>query len=729
MAFDKFLIAPISDGLRRDVKPWLIPDQAFEELNNAYIFRGRIKKRAGAVNTGVITDLASEGSRLRANVGTTDGAGNIAGTVPGGAAGIGAIGQMFSIGSEFFTVYQANGNMYTTSPTATVFTYNTATGVYNIQGSLAATDLYFYPAKPVMGFTQYEQSEINDEDTYAWDTFFNYKLLSTGWERVDGATVPGDAQWAGSNSEFFWSTNWRGTDDYSYILFTTNYNSAERLRYFDGTNWTSWRPQYASNANETIETCRIIIPFQNRLLLLNTVERNAAGNPFTYVNRCRYSRIGSPIAANSYREDIGGEGSFIDAPTREAIVSAATLRNRLIVFFERSTYELVYLGNQVYPFRWQKLNSTLGCESTFSVIPFDKVVLGVGQTGIHACNGANVERIDSKIPDEVFEIHNDDDGVFRVHGIRDYYNEMAYWAMPHSEQYQSYPNRVLIYNYKNDTWAFWDDNITAFGYHQLFTDTTWATIPHEWENYDQQWNDGTMESKFRYVIAGNQQGYTFLIHRDFSFNAFSQQITDIQEAAGVVTITSIDHNLKVGDWVYINNVSGIVALNDNIYKVGSAPTSDTFTIDLPPTVTGTYTGGGVLLLVSKVDIYSKRFNFYSPKGLSTNIEKADFLVDKIDNSEITIDYLSGTSQLSLRDAGIDTGSILGSAVLEFGAYPTVTYQATQERFWHAVYLQATGESIQLRMYWSDDQMEDSAISFNPFDIHAILFHTSPSQDL
>ncbi len=45
---DKFLIAPLNSGLQTDQKPFLIPDDAFAELNNAYIFRGRVRKRFGA---------------------------------------------------------------------------------------------------------------------------------------------------------------------------------------------------------------------------------------------------------------------------------------------------------------------------------------------------------------------------------------------------------------------------------------------------------------------------------------------------------------------------------------------------------------------------------------------------------------------------------------------------------------------------------------------------------
>jgi len=118
------------------------------------------------------------------------------------------------------------------------------------------------------------------------------------------------------------------------------------------------------------------------------------------------------------------------APTEEAIVSAEFIKDRLIVFFERSTWELAYTGNQVLPFVWQKINTELGSEATFSVVPFDKVVLAIGNTGVHACNGSNVERIDTKIPDTVFEIFNKENGVSRVAGVRDYFNEMVYWSFP-----------------------------------------------------------------------------------------------------------------------------------------------------------------------------------------------------------------------------------------------------------------------------------------------------------
>ena len=47
---NRFFIAPYdeSSGQQNNVKPWLIPDNAFEVLNNAYVFRGRVRKRFGS---------------------------------------------------------------------------------------------------------------------------------------------------------------------------------------------------------------------------------------------------------------------------------------------------------------------------------------------------------------------------------------------------------------------------------------------------------------------------------------------------------------------------------------------------------------------------------------------------------------------------------------------------------------------------------------------------------
>ena len=155
---DRFMIAPINSGLQNDLESWLIPDDAFANLLNAYVFRGRVIKRFGTrlMNGAVSTLVAQQYSRLRVNIGTTAAiTGNFAlNPVPGNVQ---AIGQMFSVGNTMFTVYQANGATLTTG--AATATFSTLTGALTITGNAEnpLTAVYFYPSTPVMGLVTYEQ--------------------------------------------------------------------------------------------------------------------------------------------------------------------------------------------------------------------------------------------------------------------------------------------------------------------------------------------------------------------------------------------------------------------------------------------------------------------------------------------------------------------------------------------------------------------------------------------
>jgi hypothetical protein len=137
MAYDRFIIAPLNSGLVTDTRPWLIPDDAFASLYNAYVFRGRLRKRFGSRFMGTGWDSSETQplfSRFRINLGNTDESGDIGVSptvkVPGS---IFKVGQQFSIGDEIFTVAVAGtpGVMLDTG-SSTVHTYNTSTGYFVI---------------------------------------------------------------------------------------------------------------------------------------------------------------------------------------------------------------------------------------------------------------------------------------------------------------------------------------------------------------------------------------------------------------------------------------------------------------------------------------------------------------------------------------------------------------------------------------------------------------------
>lgn len=817
MAFQRFMIAPFNQnsGLQKNVKPWLIPDQAFSELNNAYVFRERVRKRFGS--TWMNPAGTQLQSRFRVDVDTTDAAGAASGTAPGAEFNA---GQMFSIGGDIFTVNatgtpanllyapqlvgttDSNGDLtgtlngtaivgqafvvdadtYTVAVPAGALTpsggapgsgtlviatgaftltgvgadidvyfntgasgtYNTTTGAYTFTSSYATTDVYFYPALPVMGLLTYESANVNNETLIGFDTQFAYSYSSTGWDRISAEATAGAATWTGADYQLFWGATWI-SDPQTKIFFVTNFNQNEPnfMRYYNGTQWENFRPAvstYAAGppviAGITLEAARILVVFKNRLIALNTWERvtvdGAMYNTYNYPNRARYAQVGSPLDANAWRQDTPGLGNAVDCATTEALITVEFIRDRLICYFERSTWELVYTGNQAYPFVWQQINTELGVESTFSIIPFDNVALGIGNVGIHSCSGTNVQRIDNLIPNEVYKIHNSGNGVFRVYGIRDYFAEVVYWTFPAETQSDStpFPNRVLVFNYKTGTWAFNDDSITAFGYYYPQVGISWDSTDVTWDD-SISWDSGFLQSQTQTIIMGNQQGYTSLLNIDVPVNASVLQITDISYSSSGTTITCYNHNLSIGEYVYFEGIVGATtsALNDTILEV-LATTQNTFLVITPATLSNDYEGNGTLSRVSNIRITTKEYNFFADQNRNAYVSQINFMVDRTDSGQIFVDTYASTNPESLITAGGDapggTGSLIGVSVLETYPYPSVPFEENATRLWHPIYFQSEGEVVQFSMYMTDDMMRDTDIRTQDFVLHAFIIYAMPT---
>lgn len=758
---DRFFIGPLRGTLQTDVKPWALPDQSFANLVNAYHFRDRIRKRFGSrymvPSDGAVPGYEQLTSRLAIEVDTIVG-GTASGTVPGAAiAGTTFVGQMFSVGTNLYTANLVNGALLVTNP-LTNGTYDTTTGNYTINDpSPDGTAVIWYPSLPVMGLPTYQTGPINDLPTLGFDTRFAYQYTNAGWRRIGSSTTaPNPGIWSGSNSQFFWAENYQASSTASTLLFVTNNNPADLMQYWDGANWNTFNPQINA-AGYKVTTCLIIVAFKSRLVLANTTELEGI-TQFNYKNGIRWSQVGDASNASPFAwyddqnaANYKGAGFLRNSQTQEAIVGCEFIKDRCIFSYERSTYELAYTGNQQQPFIWNLLNTELGAESTFSSIPFDQFIMTVGNVGIHQCNGSNVSRVDELIPDEVFDIRNENNGVQRVYGIRDYYSEMAYWTYADDDQTNpnadTYPNRVFVYNYRLGAWSFNTDSITCFGYFNQVSDQTWQTTLYTWAELNQAWNAGAMQGQFRQVIGGNQEGYTFIIDRDTSRNVGGLQITDMSFAGNNVTLTINDHNLSTfenselsSEYVLIENAQdsapgNITNLNGKIYQIVSVGGVNTITIDAREVISGTYSGGGTVARVSNINILTKDFNPYRKDGKNVYIQKIDFLIDRTDpnpatgfGGAVTVDYYPSSSYLSTLTTA-EAGVLYGTtpSVLETTPYPAIYYplEQYQEEIWHPLYFQADGTSMQFRIYMSYEQMIRPETSLQDFQLHAMILNCSP----
>jgi len=417
---------------------------------------------------------------------------------------------------------------------------------------------------------------------------------------------------------------------------------------------------------------------------------------------------------------------MIDIPTNEHIISVFFMRDVLLVKCERSSWKIVYTGNEFLPFVFQKINTELGCESTFSIVPFDQGVFAIGNYGITVDDSVNVRRIDEKIPDIVFQFNNDQEGIKRVYGIRDFSNQLVYWTYPNSAQDPEFPNKTLVFNYINKTWAIFNDSFTCFGYFQKAGDTTWATLPYaSWADWDVAWNSGITQSQYPDVIAGNQQGYTLLVQQQVA-NAPSLFVTDI--AAGVVTSPS--HNLQDGTFLKITGALGTGISTDIVFKI-TVTGVDTFTgfdADGDPIEGSDYLGGGEITILQNMDISSKVFSPFYDQGAQVKLGYMDFFLDKTSEGEVTLNlYVNENDSLAINDPNsVQNEGLLGDNIILTRPENTtqIPFQQYQKKIWHRIFFNTIVQNFQYQINFDDTQMYDEAINSADFVLHANVLYVS-----
>ncbi len=642
-------------GLVESEAAFNLTDDSFQTLENAYNFRGRIRRRQGFTQLG----------RLRRTftmqmLGSTDAGGAFSGNLKtlfsleaNSEIATGSI--TITIGAQTFVEADPPDGTLNDGGAGTG-TINYMTGDITIQTSpiiaLAAITITFsyYPNLPVMGTRTLETQVINQELLVCFDTRYAYiySILSNLFTQL------GTATWNGTNSQFFYTSNVllpNAIPSAAILLFATNFNftlvgTPDPIRYFDGTNWIDFSPFIDSANTIHLLQARIIIQYRGRLVALHTVEGVNFAGQIEYPQRARWSQFGSPLPVNAWYSDIAGRGGFIDCPTSEQIVSADFVRDTLIVGFERSTWKLRYTGNEITPFVWERINKELGVESTFSTVAFDKGILAIGDKSINICDGNGVEPIDQNIPDEVFRIHNGNDGPFRVQGIRDFYLRQVYWTFPNAAQNGVFPNRLFVFDYERQSWAIFTDSFTTLGNWQRTTDIRWIDLTIAWSEANFSWEAAPMQSQFPNTVAGNQQGFVLLLNQCVR-NYPSLTVNDISSATTSVIITSYNHNLENGQTI---RFSGIIGngdfLNDNTYFVFFDDTTDldTFKIQEYDALTGqlnvvsgtvgTYLGGGEIETVFNMKVRSKKFSLIK-EGKRGEFGYIDFLADTTQNGEVS----------------------------------------------------------------------------------------------
>lgn len=637
---------------------------------------------------------------------------------------------------------QGNGTLATKPPSGITGTINYETGDVVISGAAAGSAVTmiwgYFPGLPVMGLRLRDDQNSAFFITIAFDQVFAYRFVGNQWQEF----IPGTT-WNANNSppsgiNFFWTTNyWIGNGNRK-IFWATNYSltTGDPIRYTDGTAWVDFAPQIDAAGN-LLTQCLCMVPFRGRMVTFNTLEGPTLVGSSTFTNRIRWAAIGTPfttvstivsagnINVNAWRDDIRGQGGFLDIPTSENIVSIGFVRDNLVIYCERSTWQLRYTGRSIAPFQVEKVNSENGAEGTFSSVQFDTSLVGIGDKGILQCDSYKSELIDIKIPDFVFDFSSENNGDKRVHGIRDFINRLAYWTVPIAgEGGGIFPTTRLVYNYENDSWALFNDSLTALGTMQNTDSPNWLQVHTSWINYQHNWLYGTSANPR--IVGGNQQGYIEELDQ-YVINDVSLFISNITlDILGNIVITSPNHNMQTG---FVIGISGIapgnpatsyVSLNDGIYGIilDAVDPINKFTIqtynattdafDVPVTgIADTYWGGGQINIRENFSIVSKKFNFIE-EGKSIQLGFLDILMEGTGKDipgaislNIYKNYNNNESiNILPQNVGPDTffNSIIPTTP------PTGFNTIEGDKFWQRVICPCNGNFLTLEYKFSNGQM-------------------------
>lgn len=532
---------------------------------------------------------------------------------------------------------------------------------------------------------------------------------------------------------------------------------------------------------------RIIFPFKDRLLIIGPVVQSSTGTPIYLQDTVVFSQNGTPYytasftgdpisvttifheilvpinqtaTATAWFEDQIGFGGYIQAGFDGAITTAGLNEDALILGFDSNLQSrFIYTGDDITPFVFYTINTELGSTSTFSIINFDEYVLTKGNRGFIITSQDQSARIDVPIIDEVFQIKLSENGNERITAQRDFINEWAYLTYPSTElsnalppESHKFPNKTLLYNYRENTWATLLESYTTYGQFRKTTGFIWANVGliyPTWSSWNDPWEAGESNLNQPDIVAGNQQGFV-LLRDEGTAEGISLYIRDI--SGNVVTCP--DHCLNNGDYIYIKGAIGTVSaqVNGKIFSVMKI-TKDTFELN-PVIAGGTYDGLGTITRLYVPLSMTKQFPVSWGISRKVRLGVQQYLITATDSSQITLlIFLSQNSSSAYNNSEIlpsvnsINDSLIYSTVLftcpestNLGLTPAninlqMVTAIQQGKIWHRVNTSLLGDTVQIGFTLSDSQMRtlneegEFLNQFSEIEIHGFILDVNPSMVL
>lgn len=503
------------------------------------------------------------------------------------------------------------------------------------------------------------------------------------------------------------------------------------IRYYDGSGFVNFAPPLASSSItstggtiEYIAGCRLLIVFGNRLIALGPTLINSGGTTRTLSNALYFSAINSALYTeqqSAWWVTPVGTGGFLILGGNQNIVSAEISYEQLILGLAFSYRKVITTGSTILPFVDYVISDVYGSICPFASVLLDNAVLGITNIGITLATTNDVRRIDAlNIPDATQEISRYNNGLLQVCAIRDYFQQLIYFTYPQTGF--SFPNKTIVYNYLESNWSYHYETFTCYGnYLEQGSSRTWATAG-TWADAG-TWGD-TSGDNFTIQVAGGTPTGAVNVKANATYNEPFMIITAI--SGNQLTIPN--HNLAVSSYIFIDNCLGVTNLNGLSVQVTGIVDGNNVTVSTAGT--GTYLGLGTCAMSDNFLIQFKQLNPNWQKGLGSEVASFIVLLQNTDAGQISATFNTNFIDFSYGSNSGDTNPVPSTINTCPDANLGLTGQQTQQQsIWHKLPVLVSGQTIQLNLYLSSQQMANTNYCQSPVVMQSVLIDLRSSGEI
>lgn len=615
MNYQSFLISNYSTGYDRELQPWLLPNDAFTDLLDGYVYRGVTNKRDGY--SGFANGIKStycESRMVHRVTAEAYGAGDgTAGPYTHTAASIPVRRGTTTITAGAQSATDNGSGTFVTTPAGGTGTINYTTGQMSVTfnaavaGATPITVTYdYHQGLPVMGVMNFYPTNNLRQLIVADTRYVNRYNPAT--DRLDDIAA---GTYTGTNRDFWSWVNYESSTSVPRLLFC-NGVVGDVIQQYDGTTISNYAPTFTPGTLNA----RQIFNNKDRLVLFQTVE---AGTLFP--RRIRISGTGANC--DVFDNTAPGAG-FIDIPDNTWFFGAAFNRDDILFFTEAATWVLKYTGNDITPFILQKLDGSRGSAAAFSVISYLNRTMAASPRGLIICDGYQVDRMDDNIPQ--FSFNDMDGGNFNscFSGFIDEDRDV-YLLYPSAGVIKpplvptGSSDRILVTNFEEDNFAIYRIPLSCMGNFQgaftyLWSDLTTANGYPNWDALADKfgnWNAFPFDKGNPVAIGGGHKGEIWRLN-DTESEDNPQKIRNITIVNDQrIQVTTDWNNYELGDYISFESVGGLIEINDKQGQIVSIDTNFTvFTVDFGQSHGGftPYTSGGLASRTIPFEAYSKKLN-------------------------------------------------------------------------------------------------------------------------